>query len=35
VTFSPASIPGIATNLVGLAVIGNSGTLTITVEQHP
>jgi hypothetical protein len=35
VTFSPASIPGIATNLVGLAVIGNSGTLTTTVEQHP
>jgi hypothetical protein len=35
VTFSPASIPGVATNLVGLAVTGNSSALTITVEQHP
>jgi hypothetical protein len=35
VTFSPASIPGVATNLVGLAVSGTSSTLTITVEQHP
>ncbi len=35
VTFSPASIPGIATNLAGLAVTGNSGTLTVAIEQHP
>lgn len=35
VTFSPASIPGVATNLVGLAVTGNSSTLTIKIEQHP
>ena len=35
VTFSPASIPGVATNLVGLAVTGNSSTLTIQIEQHP
>lgn len=35
VTFSPVSIPGVATNLAGLAVIGNAGTLTIPIEQHP
>jgi hypothetical protein len=35
VTFSPASIPGVATNLAGLAVTGNSVTMTITIEQHP
>jgi hypothetical protein len=35
VTFSPASIPGVATNLSALAVTGNSGTLNIAVEQHP
>jgi hypothetical protein len=35
VSFAPASIPGIATSLVGLAVTGNSGTMSVTVEQHP
>jgi hypothetical protein len=35
VTFSPASIPGVPTNLVGLAATGNSSTIPITVEQHP
>jgi hypothetical protein len=35
VTFSPASLPGVATNLVALAVTGNSSALTVTVEQHP
>jgi hypothetical protein len=35
VTFSPASIPGIATNLVAQAVTGNSSTVPIAVEQHP
>jgi len=35
VTFAPASIPGVATNLVGLAATGNSSSLPITVEQHP
>jgi hypothetical protein len=35
VTFAPASISGVATNLVALAVTGNSSALTITVEQHP
>jgi hypothetical protein len=35
VTFSPASISGVATNLIALAATGNSGTFTIAVEQHP
>ena len=35
VTFAPASIPGVATNLVGLAATGNSSALTVIVEQHP
>jgi len=35
VTFSPASLPGVATNLLGLAVTGNAGSVTIAVEQHP
>jgi len=35
VTFSPASIAGVATNMVGQAVTGNAGSLSIAVEQHP
>ena len=35
VTFAPASIPGVATTLSGLAVTGNSSTLPIAIEQHP
>ena len=35
VAFTPASISGVATNLIGLAATGTSGTLTIAVEQHP
>ena len=35
VTFTPASLPGIATNLTGLAVTGNTATLNIAIEQHP
>jgi len=35
VTFAPISIPGVATNLVALAVTGNSSALAVTVEQHP
>ena len=35
VTFNPGSIPGVATNTVGLAVTGNAGSLNIVVEQHP
>ena len=35
VTFAPASMPGVATNLVAVAVTGNSSTVSIAVEQHP
>jgi hypothetical protein len=35
VTFLPASLPGVATNLVALAASGNASTLTIAIEQHP
>jgi len=35
VTFTPASLPGAATNLLGLAVSGNTATMGIAVEQHP
>jgi hypothetical protein len=35
VIFTPASLPGVATNMLGLAVTGNTGTMNITVEQHP
>jgi hypothetical protein len=35
VSFLPASIPGVSTNLLGLAVAGNSSSLTISIEQHP
>ena len=35
VTFTPASLPGIATNLTGLAVTGNTANLNIAIEQHP
>lgn len=33
VTFSPSSLPGIATNLVGLAVSGNTATVGVAIEQ--
>jgi hypothetical protein len=35
VTFAPASIPGVATQLVGLAASGDSSTISIAIEQHP
>jgi hypothetical protein len=35
VIFAPASLPGVATNLIGLAVTGNTGTVNIAIEQHP
>ncbi|HLI03004.1 MAG TPA: hypothetical protein VKU93_01930, partial [Terracidiphilus sp.] len=34
VTFVPASLPGVATDLVGLAASGNTSTLAIAIEQH-
>jgi hypothetical protein len=35
VSFVPASIFGVATNVSGLAVSGNSSALSIAIEQHP
>ena len=35
VIFTSASIPGVATNMVGLAATGNTSTLGIAIEQHP
>jgi hypothetical protein len=35
VSFTPATLPGVATNLTGVATTGNSGTLPIGIEQHP
>jgi hypothetical protein len=35
VTFSPATLPGVATNLVGLATSGNTSTVSVSIEQHP
>ncbi len=35
VTFLPVSLPGVATNLLGLATSGYTATVQIAVEQHP
>ena len=35
VTFTPASLPGVATNLLGLAVSGNTASVNVRVERHP
>ncbi len=35
VSFIPASLPGVATNLLGVATTGNASTLEIAIEQHP
>jgi hypothetical protein len=35
VNFTAASIPGVATNLIGLAATGDTATLGIAIEQHP
>jgi hypothetical protein len=35
VTFIPASLPGVATNLLGLAASGNTATAKIAIEQYP
>lgn len=34
VTFVPASLPGVATNLIGLAASGNTSTLSVAIEQQ-
>jgi hypothetical protein len=35
VAFVPATLPGVATNLFGLAASGIAASVSITVEQHP
>ncbi len=35
VTFPPVFLPGVATNLLGLAASGSTATVSIAVEQHP
>jgi len=35
VVFTPISVPGVASNLTGLAATGNSNTLAIVIERHP
>jgi len=35
VIFAPASLPGVATTMIGLAVTGNNGNVNVVVEQHP
>jgi hypothetical protein len=35
VSFAPASLPGIASTVVGLAATGNSSTMSVAIEQHP
>jgi hypothetical protein len=35
VNFTPASLPGVATNLLGLAASGDTATVGIAVEVHP
>jgi hypothetical protein len=35
VTFTPATLPGVATSLIGLAASGDTSSLNIAIEQHP
>jgi hypothetical protein len=35
VAFTPASLPGVATKLLGLAAAGNTAAVSVAVEQHP
>ena len=35
ITITPLTLPGIPTNLQGIATTGNAGSLTFTIEQHP
>jgi len=35
VAFNPATLPGVATSLQGIAVSGNTATVPIAIEQHP
>jgi hypothetical protein len=35
VSFTPVSLPGVPTRVVGVAATGNASTLGIAIEQHP
>jgi hypothetical protein len=35
VSFTPASLPGLATRLVGVAATGTASTLNVQIEKHP
>ncbi|MGA2351879.1 MAG: IPT/TIG domain-containing protein [Terracidiphilus sp.] len=35
VTFTPASLPGVATNMTAVAVTGNTASLNLAIEQFP
>lgn len=35
VTFAPATLPGVATDIAGAATTGNASSLSIFIEQHP
>lgn len=35
VTFAPASLPGVATNVLAVATTGDNGVANIAIEQHP
>jgi hypothetical protein len=35
VAFTPATLPGVATNLIGLASSGNTSTINISIAQYP
>lgn len=35
VVFTPATVPGVATNTVGIAATGNTSTLGVAMERHP
>lgn len=34
ITFTPATLPGVATSLTGLAATGNTATVPISIQQH-
>ena len=35
VSFTPASLPGVPTHVVGIAATGDTSTLGMAIEQHP
>jgi len=35
VAYTPATLPGVATNLIGVAASGNTSTINVAIEQYP